>query len=103
MKDDVLTVWTHTPGRLSRLASAIAEMLGMPLERVRVVHMEGAGCYGHNGADDAAADAALIATRTAAAPGARAVDARGGAPLGALRLRDGGEDRRRASTRAGAS
>ena len=33
----------------------------MPQEEVRVIHMEGAGCYGHNGADDAAADAALIA------------------------------------------
>jgi CO/xanthine dehydrogenase Mo-binding subunit len=40
---------------------AIAEMLGVPPERVRVVHAEGSGCYGHNGADDAAADAALIA------------------------------------------
>ena len=36
-------------------------MLGMPPEQVRVIHMEGSGCYGHNGADDAAADAALIA------------------------------------------
>jgi len=26
-----------------------------------VIHVEGSGCYGHNGADDAAADAALIA------------------------------------------
>jgi len=31
------------------------------VERVRCVHLEGAGCYGHNGADDAAADAALLA------------------------------------------
>jgi CO/xanthine dehydrogenase Mo-binding subunit len=36
-------------------------MLGMPLEDVRVIQVEGSGCYGHNGADDAAADAALIA------------------------------------------
>ena len=40
----------------------------MPEARVRVVHMEGAGCYGHNGADDAAADAALIASRLRGAP-----------------------------------
>ena len=33
----------------------------MPLERVRVVHMEGAGGYGQNGSDDVAADAALLA------------------------------------------
>ena len=29
-------------------------------ERVRVVHREGAGCYGHNGADDVAGDAAIL-------------------------------------------
>lgn len=57
-----LTVWSHTQGVFPD-REAIAEMLGMPEERVRVVHMEGAGCYGHNGADDAAADAALIATK----------------------------------------
>jgi nicotinate dehydrogenase subunit B len=33
----------------------------MPLPSVRLIHVEGSGCYGHNGADDAAADAALIA------------------------------------------
>jgi CO/xanthine dehydrogenase Mo-binding subunit len=36
-------------------------MLGMPEEAVRCIHVEGSGCYGHNGADDAAADAALLA------------------------------------------
>ncbi|HEX5867929.1 MAG TPA: molybdopterin cofactor-binding domain-containing protein [Beijerinckiaceae bacterium] len=55
-----LTVWSHTQGVFpDRIA--IAAMLKMPRERLRVIHMEGAGCYGHNGADDAAADAALIA------------------------------------------
>ena len=33
----------------------------MPKDKVRCIHGEGAGCYGHNGADDAAADAALLA------------------------------------------
>ena len=33
----------------------------MPPDKVRCIHVEGSGCYGHNGADDAAADAALIA------------------------------------------
>ena len=33
----------------------------MPIEHVRCIHAEGSGCYGHNGADDAAADAALLA------------------------------------------
>ena len=36
-------------------------MLRLPQSKVRCIHMEGSGCYGHNGADDAAADAALIA------------------------------------------
>ena len=55
-----LTVWSHTQG-VYPLRGAIAEMLGMEKESVRVIHMEGAGCYGHNGADDAGADAALLA------------------------------------------
>jgi len=59
-KDDVLTVWTHSQG-VYPLRKSIAEMLRMPEERVQCIHLEGAGCYGHNGADDAAADAALVA------------------------------------------
>ncbi len=55
-----LTVWTHTQGVFPDRA-AIAEMLRMPPERVRCIHAQGSGCYGHNGADDAAADAALVA------------------------------------------
>ncbi len=58
--DDAMTVWSHTQGVFPD-RQAIAEMLGMPPEQVRVIHVEGSGCYGHNGADDAAADAALIA------------------------------------------
>ena len=67
MKDGALTVWSHTQGVYPD-RDAICEMLGMPKESVRVVHMEGAGCYGHNGADDAAADAALIATKMPGVP-----------------------------------
>ncbi len=55
-----LTVWTHSQG-VFPLRGAIAEMLRMPAEQVRCVHMEGAGCYGQDGADDVAADAALLA------------------------------------------
>ncbi len=62
LKDGALTVWTHSQG-VYPLRKAIAEMLAMPIERVRCVHVEGSGCYGHNGADDAAADAALLAQR----------------------------------------
>jgi CO/xanthine dehydrogenase Mo-binding subunit len=39
----------------------LALVLGLPAERVVVRHHEGAGCYGHNGADDVALDAALLA------------------------------------------
>jgi CO/xanthine dehydrogenase Mo-binding subunit len=57
---DALTVWTHTQGVFPD-RNAIAEMLSMPKEKVRCIHREGSGCYGHNGADDAAGDAALLA------------------------------------------
>jgi CO/xanthine dehydrogenase Mo-binding subunit len=58
--DDTMTVWTHTQGVYPD-HRGIAEMLRLPPARLRVIHVEGSGCYGHNGADDAAADAALIA------------------------------------------
>ena len=57
--DGAITVWTHTQG-VFPLRRAIAEMLRLPVEKVRCIHVEGAGCYGHNGADDVAADAALL-------------------------------------------
>jgi CO/xanthine dehydrogenase Mo-binding subunit len=59
-KDGAMTVWTHTQGVYPD-RQGIAEMLRMPPSSVRCIHVEGSGCYGHNGADDAAADAALIA------------------------------------------
>jgi CO/xanthine dehydrogenase Mo-binding subunit len=60
MKDDVLTIDTHSQS-VFETAAAIAKMVGVPVEKVRCRHKDGAGCYGHNGADDAAADAALLA------------------------------------------
>ncbi|MEA2760588.1 MAG: nicotinate dehydrogenase subunit [Methylobacteriaceae bacterium] len=57
---DALTVWSHAQGMFP-LRKAIAEMLHFAEDKVRCIHMEGAGCYGHNGADDAGADAALLA------------------------------------------
>ena len=59
-RDGQLTVWTHSQG-VYPLRGAIAEMLAMPVEKIHCIHMEGSGCYGHNGADDAAADAAIVA------------------------------------------
>jgi nicotinate dehydrogenase subunit B len=55
-----MTVWTHTQG-VYPLRSALAGLLRMPLEQVRCIHVQGSGCYGHNGADDVAGDAVLIA------------------------------------------
>jgi nicotinate dehydrogenase subunit B len=62
-----LKVWSHTQGVFPD-REAIAQMLGLPQERVEVIHMEGSGCYGHNGADDAAGDAALIAVKLPGRP-----------------------------------
>jgi nicotinate dehydrogenase subunit B len=59
-QDDALTVWTHTQGVFPD-RDAIAEMMRMPKDKVRCIHSQGSGCYGHNGADDAAGDAALLA------------------------------------------
>jgi nicotinate dehydrogenase subunit B len=63
IKDGKLTVWTHSQG-VFPLRATMARALGMPPAAIRCIHAEGAGCYGHNGADDVALDAALLA-RTA--------------------------------------
>jgi CO/xanthine dehydrogenase Mo-binding subunit len=43
------------------LRGALAELLNLPAENVHLIHVEGAGCYGQNGADDVAADAVILA------------------------------------------
>src|ERR1700721_3957897 len=55
-----LQVWSHTQG-VYQLRAELARALGLANDDVTVTHGEGAGCYGHNGADDAAMDAALLA------------------------------------------
>jgi CO/xanthine dehydrogenase Mo-binding subunit len=65
--DGTMTVWTHTQGVYPD-RQAIAEMLRVPQPSVHLIHVEGSGCYGHNGADDAAADAALIAQELPGVP-----------------------------------
>jgi CO/xanthine dehydrogenase Mo-binding subunit len=62
---DHLTIWTHSQG-VYVLREALAQALGLEQDTIRAVHVVGPGCYGHNGADDAAFDAALLAM---AAPG----------------------------------
>ena len=60
LKDDQLTVWTHSQG-VFPLRGELVKALKMPASAIRCVHEEGSGCYGHNGADDVAVDAALLA------------------------------------------
>jgi CO/xanthine dehydrogenase Mo-binding subunit len=43
------------------LRGELAKALKMPATDIRCVHVEGSGCYGHNGADDVAVDVALLA------------------------------------------
>ena len=43
------------------LRKQLAQMFSLPAEKVRCVYLEGSGCYGRNGHEDAAADAALLA------------------------------------------
>src|SRR5204862_296492 len=59
-KDGALTVWTHSQG-VYPLRGAIAQLTQLPPDKIRCIQVEGSGCYGHNGADDVAADAALLA------------------------------------------
>jgi nicotinate dehydrogenase subunit B len=62
---DRVRVWTHSQG-VYLLRADLSLVLKIPLEHITVEHMEGAGCYGHNAADDVALDAVLLAK---AAPG----------------------------------
>ena len=45
------------------LRGVLARVLDMPADDITVAHVDGSGCYGHNGADDAALDAALVARK----------------------------------------
>ena len=65
--DGALTIQTHSQS-VFETGRAIAEMLGLEPARVRCQHMDGSGCYGHNGADDVAADAALLARAVPGGP-----------------------------------
>ncbi|MDB5616523.1 molybdopterin cofactor-binding domain-containing protein [Tardiphaga sp.] len=59
-KDGHVTVWSHSQG-IHPLRGALARALRIERDQVRVIHAQGSGCYGHNGADDVALDAALLA------------------------------------------
>lgn len=66
-EDGRLTVWTHSQG-VYPLRGALASALGLDELRIAVIHAQGAGVYGHNGADDAALDACLLARQVPSRP-----------------------------------
>ena len=83
-----VTVWSHSQGVFA-LRGAIAAGLGLGVDQVTVNHVEGAGAYGHNGADDVALDAVLLARAVPGHP-VRVLwsreDEMGWAPLGSAML-----------------
>jgi nicotinate dehydrogenase subunit B len=58
-KDGAVTCWSASQGTHA-LRKQLAAMLSMPEEQVRCIYIDGAGCYGRNGHEDAAGDAALL-------------------------------------------
>ena len=89
MRRRQLTVWTHSQGVFPLRARARRAGRRCRPTKVRCIHVEGSGCYGHNGADDAGGRRGADGARGAGPAGARAMDARAGARLGALRPGDG--------------
>lgn len=60
-RDGKLTVWSPTQGP-HPVVHEVAGITGLPKEAIRIIYLDGSGCYGRNGHEDATADAALIAT-----------------------------------------
>jgi nicotinate dehydrogenase subunit B len=58
--EDVLSVWGATQGVFNHRAD-LARAFALEPDQIVVQHVEGPGCYGHNGADDAMYEAALLA------------------------------------------
>jgi CO/xanthine dehydrogenase Mo-binding subunit len=59
VRSDKATIWSASQAT-HRFRETIARALGMPKDAVRVVYVDGSGCFGMNGHDDAAADAAML-------------------------------------------
>ena len=59
-KDGKLTIWSHSQG-VYPLRGSISGLVGLPEDQIHIKGVPGAGCYGHNGADDVAADVAILA------------------------------------------
>jgi nicotinate dehydrogenase subunit B len=64
---DRVHVWTHSQG-VYLLRADLALVLKLPAGQITVEHLEGAGCYGHNAADDVALDAVLLAKAAGGRP-----------------------------------
>jgi nicotinate dehydrogenase subunit B len=62
-----MKVWTHCQG-VFPLRAALARALKLDAADILIQHVQASGCYGHNGADDAACDAAIIAMRKPGVP-----------------------------------
>lgn len=62
-----LILHSHSQG-IYPLREAIADSLGLMPDQVDITHVPGSGCYGHNGADDATYEAALVAMAHANTP-----------------------------------
>jgi CO/xanthine dehydrogenase Mo-binding subunit len=64
---DRVHVWTHSQG-VYFLRADLTLVLKLPVGNITVEHLEGAGCYGHNAADDVALDAVLLARAAGGRP-----------------------------------
>lgn len=67
LRDGELTLWSASQATHS-LVTEVAPIVGLPPEKIRIVYLDGAGCYGRNGHEDASADAALITTLIGGTP-----------------------------------
>jgi nicotinate dehydrogenase subunit B len=61
---DAATVWTASQGTHGN-RDAFARFLGLTRDKVRLIYLDGSGCYGMNGHEDAAADAAILSRAVA--------------------------------------
>lgn len=59
-EEDQLTIWSPTQG-VYPARGTLADLFSIKEENIRCIGVPGSGCYGHNGADDVTAEAALIA------------------------------------------
>jgi CO/xanthine dehydrogenase Mo-binding subunit len=66
-REQRLTLWSSSQG-VELLCYTLAPVLGMEPDQITVIHTQGAGCYGHNGADDVCLDAALCAMAVPGVP-----------------------------------